>query len=107
MFGKTVGKPCSPDTLRKMYTTFLESTTIKSKKKLHLAHCTMPAVMEDMGYDFCNLLLANNLTPPGPVCSVTMDEIDAIGHWAGNTRREVYAAKIPKSVSMCVESTKL
>ena len=31
--------------------------------------------------------------------SVTMDEIDGIGHWASNTRREVYAAKIPKSVS--------
>ena len=38
---------------------------------------------------------------------VTMDEIDAIGHWAGNTRCEVYAAKIPKSVSMYIESTKL
>jgi len=62
MFSKTVGKPCSPDTLRKMYTTFLESTTIKSKKKLHLARRTMPAVMEDMGYDLCRLLLlANNL----------------------------------------------
>lgn len=41
------------------------------------------------------------------VCSVTMDEIDAIGHWAGNTRREVYAAKIPKLVSACVEYTQL
>jgi hypothetical protein len=107
MFGKTVGKPCSPDTLRKMYTTFLESTTIKSKKKLHLARRTMPAVMEDMGYDFRHLLLANNSHGYTTVCSVTMDEIDAIGHWAGNTRREVYAAKIPKSVSACVESTKL
>ena len=84
MFGKTVGKPCSPDTLRKMYTTFLESTTIKLKKKLHLACRTMPALMEDMGYDFSCLLLADNLITP-PVCSVTMDEIDAIGHWAGNT----------------------
>jgi len=37
-----------------------------------------------------------------------MDELDAIGHWAGNTRREVYyAAKISKSVSMYVESKKL
>jgi hypothetical protein len=50
MFGKTVGKPCSPDTLRKMYTTFLEATTIKSKKKLHLARRTMPTVLEEMGY---------------------------------------------------------
>ncbi|KAI9446918.1 hypothetical protein BJY52DRAFT_1193826 [Lactarius psammicola] len=76
MFGKTVGRPCSPDTLRKMYTTFLEATTIKSKK-LHLARRTMPTVLEEMG--------------------VTMDEIDGIGHWASNTRREVYAAKIYKS----------
>ena len=29
-----------------------------------------------------------------------MDEIDGIGHWASNTRQEVYAAKIPKSVSL-------
>jgi hypothetical protein len=50
MFGKTVGKSCSPDTLRKMYTTFLETTTIKSKKKLHLARRTMPTVLEEMGY---------------------------------------------------------
>ncbi len=28
-----------------------------------------------------------------------MDEIDGIGHLASNMRREVYAAKIPKSVS--------
>ena len=49
MFGKTVGKPCSPDTLQKMYTTFLEATTIKSKTKLHLAHHTMPTVLEEMG----------------------------------------------------------
>ncbi|KAF8257119.1 hypothetical protein EI94DRAFT_1818964, partial [Lactarius quietus] len=77
MFGKTVGKPCSPDTLWKMYTTFLEATTIKSMKKLHLACRTMPTVLEEMG--------------------VTMDEIDGIGHWASNTHRDVYAAKIPKS----------
>ncbi|KAN0126226.1 hypothetical protein V8E53_015271, partial [Lactarius tabidus] len=51
--------------------------TIKSKKKLHLACHTMPTVLEEMG--------------------VTMDEIDGIGHWASNTCREVYAAKIPKS----------
>src|SRR6266702_2174661 len=50
MFGKTVGKPCSPDILRKMYTTFLEATMIKSKKKLHLARRTMPTVLEEMGY---------------------------------------------------------
>ncbi|KAG1769746.1 hypothetical protein EV702DRAFT_1202776 [Suillus placidus] len=27
----------------------------------------------------------------------TWDEVDAVGHWEGNTRRETYAAKIPKS----------
>ncbi|KAF8260772.1 hypothetical protein EI94DRAFT_1706057 [Lactarius quietus] len=60
-----------------MYTTFLEATTIKSKKKLHLACCTMPTVLEEMG--------------------VTMDEIDGIGHWASVTHCDVYVAKIPKS----------
>jgi len=28
-----------------------------------------------------------------------MDEIDGISHWVSDMRREVYAAKIPKSVS--------
>ena len=28
-----------------------------------------------------------------------MDQVDAIGHWTGNTRREIYADKIPKNVS--------
>ncbi|KAJ8583109.1 hypothetical protein M405DRAFT_867292 [Rhizopogon salebrosus TDB-379] len=55
----------------------LEPTTITSKKKLHLARRTMPSVMEDM--------------------SVHVDEVDAVGHWEGNTRCETYAAKIPKS----------
>jgi len=50
MFGKTVGKPCSPNTVHKMYMTFLEATTIKLKKKLHLACRTMPTVLEEMGY---------------------------------------------------------
>jgi hypothetical protein len=101
MFGKTVGKPCSPDTLRKMYTTFLEATTIKSKKKLHLARRTMPTVLEEMGYVQTSQKELPSSTPCFIKCfsSVTMDEIDGIGHWASNTRREVYAAKIPKSVS--------
>ncbi|KAH8976548.1 hypothetical protein EDB92DRAFT_1960726 [Lactarius akahatsu] len=46
-------------------------------KEEHLARCTMPTVLEEMG--------------------VTMDEMDGIGHWASNTHREVYTAKIPKS----------
>lgn len=77
MFGKTVGKACGDDALRKMYTKFLESTSIKSKKKLHLARKTIPTHLEEMG--------------------VTMDEIGAIGHWASTVQREVYSAKIPKS----------
>jgi hypothetical protein len=27
-----------------------------------------------------------------------MDQVDAVGHWAGNTRREIYADKVPKNV---------
>jgi hypothetical protein len=27
-----------------------------------------------------------------------MDQLDAVGHWAGNTQREIYADKIPKNV---------
>ncbi|KAG1875912.1 hypothetical protein C8R48DRAFT_768767 [Suillus tomentosus] len=77
MFGKHVRQPSSGDTLWKMYTTMLGPTTITSKKKLHLACHTMPSMMEDMG--------------------VHADEVDAIGHWEGNTPCETYAAKIPKS----------
>ncbi|KAF8467011.1 hypothetical protein DFH94DRAFT_616994, partial [Russula ochroleuca] len=62
LFGRAVGKPCSGDALRKMYGKFLEPTTIKSRKKLHLARRTMPAVMEEMG--------------------VNIDKVDGIGHWA-------------------------
>jgi hypothetical protein len=29
---------------------------------------------------------------------VSADQVDAIGHWQSNTRREIYAAKIPKMV---------
>ena len=49
MFGKSVGKACGDDALRKMYTRFLESTSIKSKKKLHLARKTIPTHLEEMG----------------------------------------------------------
>jgi hypothetical protein len=52
MFGKTVDTKCTPDALRKMYDKFLDHTTIKSQKKLHLARRTMPAIMEDMGCVF-------------------------------------------------------
>jgi len=30
---------------------------------------------------------------------VPADQVDAIGHWQSNTRREIYAAKIPKGVN--------
>ncbi|KAF8234981.1 hypothetical protein L208DRAFT_1376676 [Tricholoma matsutake] len=77
VFGKTVEKPTSPEGLQKMYENFLSFTTITTSKKLHLAHHTMPTVMEDMG--------------------VTMDQVDAVGHWAGNTQHEIYADKIPRN----------
>jgi hypothetical protein len=35
--------------------------------------------------------------------SVPADQVDAIGHWEGNTRHEVYAAKIPKAVSVTLQ----
>ncbi|OBZ66313.1 hypothetical protein A0H81_13774 [Grifola frondosa] len=77
LFGKSIGKPCSAETLREMYRKFLQQTTIKAAKKLHLARRSVPTMMEDMG--------------------VNPDEIDAVGHWKGNVRREVYSAKIPKA----------
>jgi hypothetical protein len=49
VFGKTVEKPTSPEGLRKMYNKFLDSTTITTTKKLHLARRTIPSMMEDMG----------------------------------------------------------
>ncbi|KAH8993790.1 hypothetical protein EDB92DRAFT_381818 [Lactarius akahatsu] len=63
--------------MRKMFSKFLEHTSIRSEKKLHLARCTVPSLMEDMG--------------------VTIDAVNAIGHWTGNTLQEVYASKIPKT----------
>jgi hypothetical protein len=49
VFRKTVEKPTSPEGLQKMYENFLSFTTITTSK-LHLAHHTMPTVMEDMGW---------------------------------------------------------
>ncbi|KAF8227650.1 hypothetical protein L208DRAFT_1295561, partial [Tricholoma matsutake] len=77
VFGKTVEKPTSPEGLQRMYKNFLSFMTITMSKKLHLACYTMPTVMEDM--------------------EVTMDQVDAVGHWAGNTWCEIYADKIPKN----------
>ena len=46
-------------------------------------------------------LSCTNTTPCLQYCSssITMDQIDAIGHWAGNMQQEIYADKIPKTVS--------
>ena len=33
---------------------------------------------------------------------VSMDQVDAIGHWAGNVRREIYADKTPKNVGCLI-----
>jgi hypothetical protein len=35
--------------MRKMFSKFLEHTTIHSEKKLHLARHTVPSLMEDLG----------------------------------------------------------
>lgn len=56
----------------------------------------MASVMEDMGYVRSFQVRAATYIN---LCSVHADEVDAVGHWEGNTRRETYAAKIPKSVS--------
>lgn len=98
MFGKHVGQPSSGDALRKMYTTMLGPTTITSKKKLHLARRTMPSVMEDMGFVIFGMFFESLVCLTA--LRVHADEVDAIGHWEGNTCRETYAAKIPKSVSL-------
>jgi len=50
MFGKSVDKPTRSEALCKMYEKFLNSTTINTSKKLHLARHTMPTIMEDMGF---------------------------------------------------------
>jgi hypothetical protein len=60
VFRKTVEKPTSPEGLQKMYENFLSFTTITTSKKLHLVHCTMPTVMEDMGW----VILLTHLSGP-------------------------------------------
>jgi hypothetical protein len=49
IFGKHVGESSTGDAMRKMFNKFLEHTTIRSEKKLHLARRTVPSLMEDMG----------------------------------------------------------
>jgi len=94
LFGWKVGQPCSADALQKMFTQFLNHTTITSPKKLHLAQCTMLTLMEDMGY----VLLLSFLFVTKSAFSVNVDQANVIDHWSGNTLSEVYSSKIPKTV---------
>jgi hypothetical protein len=50
MFGRTVDKPMTSNGISKMYKGFLDSTTIQSTKKAHLARRAVPTILEDMGY---------------------------------------------------------
>lgn len=79
LFGKTVDQPFTSAGISNMFKQFLDHTTIKSKKKMHLARRSMPTLMQALG--------------------VTMDEIDAIGHWADGSRARVYQDKLPSRVS--------
>ena len=56
-FGRKVGQSCHSGTLLKMYSTFLEPTSIRSSKKTHLARRAMPSIMEDMEYVLSSLSL--------------------------------------------------
>jgi len=49
MFGKTVGKACGDDALRKMYTQFLEPTSIKSKRSSTLLTRPFPLTLKRWG----------------------------------------------------------
>ncbi|KAH8995285.1 hypothetical protein EDB86DRAFT_3077787 [Lactarius hatsudake] len=50
IFGKQVGEPSTGDAMRKMFSKFLEHTSIRSEKKLHLARRTVPSLMEDVTF---------------------------------------------------------
>ncbi|PPR03704.1 hypothetical protein CVT24_007425 [Panaeolus cyanescens] len=82
VFGKNVNEPMGGDGLGRMYSSFLDFTTVNSTKKTHLARRTMPSKLEEMG--------------------VPADQVDATGHWQGNTRREVYSSKIPKAAAVAL-----
>ena len=81
-----------------MYTTFLSHTTITSKKKTHLVRKSLPKDLEDMGYVTFNETLREKGIPILGMHRVPADQVDATGHWQGNTQREVYGSKIPKAV---------
>ncbi|PPQ83254.1 hypothetical protein CVT24_001164 [Panaeolus cyanescens] len=82
VFGKNVNEPMGGDGLGRMYSSFLDFTTVNSTKKTHLARRTMPSKLEEMG--------------------VPADQVDATGHWQGNTRRKVYSSKIPKAAAVAL-----
>ncbi|KAF8802302.1 hypothetical protein BYT27DRAFT_7039855, partial [Phlegmacium glaucopus] len=82
LFGRHVNEKMTGDGLGKMYKTFLDPTSIMSQKKTHLARQTLPTILEDMG--------------------VPADQVDATGHWQGNTRREIYGSKIPKTAAVAL-----
>ncbi len=96
MFGRTVNKPMSGNGLCKMYKVFLDATSVSSSKKSHLARRAVPTIMEDMGFVLAPLFLMRFSSVP--TNRVSADHIDAVGHWVGNVRREVYGSKIPKQV---------
>jgi hypothetical protein len=93
MFGCRAS-PCRRSS--KMYKVFLDETSIGSSKKAQLARRTVRTLLEDMGY------VSAFIGACGPLQSalirVSADHIDAVGHWVGNVRREVYGCKIPKQV---------
>ena len=47
--GTPLAHPITGDAIGRMYTTFLEHTSITSKKKTHLARRTFPSILEEMG----------------------------------------------------------
>ncbi|PPR04719.1 hypothetical protein CVT24_011841 [Panaeolus cyanescens] len=49
VFGKNVNEPMGGDGLGRMYSSFLDFTTVNSTKKTHLARRTMPSKLEEMG----------------------------------------------------------
>lgn len=97
LFGRTVGTVTSADAVGRMYSTFLEHTSITSEKKMHITRRAFPTVLEDFGCVFLYIIYGYPATMFN-LFSVPADQVDAVGHWQGNTRREVYASKIPKAV---------
>ena len=49
LFGKKVEDSLTGDGLGRMYSAFLEHTSITSKKKTHLVRRAVPSILEEMG----------------------------------------------------------